>query len=227
MATCCVPRVLRSGSCELLDAEARHSRACQAGEAARARAAANSTFEHVTFHYPTRPRNIGAQRFQPRRQAARAARGRWAVGRRQDDASSSSPSAFTIRRTGRVLLDGVDLRDADPADVRQRIAMVPQDTVMFAASARDNLRYGNWNASEDAAVAGRARRECRGVPPLSSGRPRYLSWAKAARGFRAGSVSASPSPARCCAMPLCYCSTKRPPRSMRKANDWCRTRSTA
>ena len=50
---------------------------------------------------------------------------------------------------GRVLLDGVDLRDADPADVRQRIAMVPQDTVMFAASARDNLRYGNWNASED------------------------------------------------------------------------------
>src|SRR5437762_5532874 len=31
----------------------------------------------------------------------------------------------------------------------QRIAMVPQDTVMFAASARDNLRYGNWDASED------------------------------------------------------------------------------
>jgi ATP-binding cassette subfamily B protein len=50
---------------------------------------------------------------------------------------------------GRVLLDGVDLRQADPADVRQRIAMVPQDTVIFAASARDNLRYGNWDASED------------------------------------------------------------------------------
>src|SRR5881398_1040231 len=50
---------------------------------------------------------------------------------------------------GRVLLDGVDLRDADPADVRQRIAMVPQETVMFAASARDNLRYGNWNATEE------------------------------------------------------------------------------
>jgi len=50
---------------------------------------------------------------------------------------------------GRVLLDGVDLRDADPADVRERIAMVPQETVIFAASARDNLRYGNWAASED------------------------------------------------------------------------------
>ena len=39
--------------------------------------------------------------------------------------------------------------DADPADVRQRIALVPQDTVIFAACARDNLRYGNWDASED------------------------------------------------------------------------------
>ena len=50
---------------------------------------------------------------------------------------------------GQVLIDGVDLRDADPADVRGRIAMVPQETVIFAASARDNLRYGNWDAGED------------------------------------------------------------------------------
>ncbi len=50
---------------------------------------------------------------------------------------------------GRVMLDGVDLRDADPADVRSRIAMVPQDTVIFGASARDNLRYGDWSATDD------------------------------------------------------------------------------
>ena len=50
---------------------------------------------------------------------------------------------------GRVLLDGVDLRDADPADVRLRCAMVPQEVLLFAASARDNLRYGNWDAHED------------------------------------------------------------------------------
>ena len=50
---------------------------------------------------------------------------------------------------GRVLIDGVDLRDADPAAVRARIAMVPQETVIFAASARDNLRYGRWGASDD------------------------------------------------------------------------------
>ncbi len=50
---------------------------------------------------------------------------------------------------GRVMFDGVDLRDADPADVRSRIAMVPQDTVIFGASARDNLRYGDWSATDD------------------------------------------------------------------------------
>jgi ATP-binding cassette, subfamily B, bacterial len=49
---------------------------------------------------------------------------------------------------GRVLVDGVDVRAADPANVRARIAMVPQETVIFAASARDNLRYGRWEASD-------------------------------------------------------------------------------
>ena len=50
---------------------------------------------------------------------------------------------------GRVLLDGVDLRDADPAAVRARVAMVPQETVIFGATARDNLRYGRWEARDD------------------------------------------------------------------------------
>ena len=52
---------------------------------------------------------------------------------------------------GRVLIDGVPLTDADPHAVRARIAMVPQETVIFAASARDNLRYGRWDA-DDAAL---------------------------------------------------------------------------
>ena len=46
-------------------------------------------------------------------------------------------------------VDGVALPDADPADIRGRIAMVPQETVIFAASARDNLRYGRWDASDE------------------------------------------------------------------------------
>ena len=52
---------------------------------------------------------------------------------------------------GSVSVDGVRLRDADPAEVRARIAMVPQETVIFGTSARDNLRYGRWDA-DDAAI---------------------------------------------------------------------------
>jgi ATP-binding cassette subfamily B protein len=51
---------------------------------------------------------------------------------------------------GIVSLDGVPLREADPAEIRRRIAVVPQETVIFAASARDNLRYGQWDADDDA-----------------------------------------------------------------------------
>jgi ATP-binding cassette subfamily B protein len=50
---------------------------------------------------------------------------------------------------GAVLLDGVPLLEADPADIRGRIALVPQETVIFASSARDNLRYGRWDAPDE------------------------------------------------------------------------------
>jgi len=51
--------------------------------------------------------------------------------------------------SGVIRLNGVALPDADPADVRSMIAMVPQDSVIFAASARDNLRFGRWDAKDD------------------------------------------------------------------------------
>jgi ATP-binding cassette subfamily B protein len=105
-------------------------------------------FEHVTFHYPTRQETSALNDFsltvRPRERLA-------VVG----PSGAGKTTIFQLAerfydpQTGRMLLDGVDLRDADPADVRQRIAMVPQETVMFAASARDNLRYGNWDATED------------------------------------------------------------------------------
>ena len=53
---------------------------------------------------------------------------------------------------GRITLDGVVLSDLDPADLRARIALVPQDSVMFATSVRDNIRFGRLDAS-DAEVA--------------------------------------------------------------------------
>src|SRR6202034_1931585 len=49
---------------------------------------------------------------------------------------------------GRITFDGVRLADLDPAELRARIALVPQDSVMFATSVRDNIRFGRPEASD-------------------------------------------------------------------------------
>jgi ATP-binding cassette subfamily B protein len=50
--------------------------------------------------------------------------------------------------SGTITFDGVALRDADPFALRRHIAMVPQDTVIFAATASDNIRFGRPEASD-------------------------------------------------------------------------------
>ena len=49
--------------------------------------------------------------------------------------------------SGTILVDGVDVREADPQDVRGRMALVPQDITVFAASAADNIAFGRPGAS--------------------------------------------------------------------------------
>ncbi len=63
---------------------------------------------------------------------------------------------FYDPQQGRITLDGVDLRDMARADFRQALALVPQDPVIFAASARDNIRFGRPEAT-DAEVEAAAR----------------------------------------------------------------------
>ncbi len=51
--------------------------------------------------------------------------------------------------SGRITLDGDDLRDLNRADFRRHMALVPQDPVIFAASARENIRFGRPDASDE------------------------------------------------------------------------------
>jgi len=105
-------------------------------------------FEGVTFRYPTRPDVAALHEFTL---AVRPGETVAVVGPSGAGKSTLFQLAerFYDPAAGRVTIDGVDLREADPAAVRARIALVPQETVIFGASARDNLRYGEWDASDD------------------------------------------------------------------------------
>ncbi len=105
-------------------------------------------FDHVDFRYPTRTEVKALDGFsltvEPGEMVA-------VVGPSGAGKSTLFQLAqrFYDPEAGNVWLDGVKLPEADPAEVRGRIAMVPQETVIFAASARDNLRYGRWDASDN------------------------------------------------------------------------------
>ena len=110
------------------------------------------SFDNVTFRYPTRPDDKALHEL-----SLKIAPGETVAVVGPSGAGKSTLFHLALRfydpQEGIVTLDGVDLRDADPADIRRRIALVPQETVIFAASARDNLRYGRWEASDEEIVA--------------------------------------------------------------------------
>jgi ATP-binding cassette, subfamily B, bacterial len=108
------------------------------------------TFDHVTFRYPTRPDTSALDDFSLdiRPGETVAVVGPSGAGK---TTLFQMIQRFYDPSSGEVRVDGVALPLADPADVRARISMVPQETVIFAASARDNLRYGRWEA-DDAAL---------------------------------------------------------------------------
>jgi ATP-binding cassette, subfamily B, bacterial len=56
---------------------------------------------------------------------------------------------FSAPQAGRVLVDGIDVREADPVEVRARMALVAQESPLFSGSALDNVRFGREDASLD------------------------------------------------------------------------------
>ena len=105
-------------------------------------------FDQVTFQYPTRPDVSALHGFSL---AVRTGETVAVVGPSGAGKSTLFQLAqrFYDPQEGTIRLDGIDLREADPAQIRAPIAVVPQETVIFAASARDNLRYGLWEASDE------------------------------------------------------------------------------
>jgi ATP-binding cassette subfamily B protein len=127
----------------------------------------NIHFDNVTFHYPSRPQHPALDNF-----SLEVMPGETIAFVGPSGAGKSTTFQLLLRfydpDSGRVLIDDKRLADLRPEDIRAQIGLVPQDTVLFGASARENIRYGRPGASdaeiEAAAVAAAADEFLRKLP---------------------------------------------------------------
>ncbi|MCF2521897.1 ABC transporter ATP-binding protein/permease [Bradyrhizobium sp. G127] len=105
-------------------------------------------FDNVRFAYPTRPEHLTVDGVTF---SVKAGEKVAVVG--PSGAGKSTLFHLLLRfydpASGVISVDGVPVRDADPSDVRSRIALVPQDSVVFATTARENIRFGRPDASDE------------------------------------------------------------------------------
>lgn len=106
------------------------------------------TFEDVDFSYASRPDDAALHRLSFR----------VAAGERVAIVGPSGAGKSTVFQLlqrfydpaqGRILLDGVDIKTVDPAELRRRIKSVPQDPVIFGTTIGENIRYGAPQASDE------------------------------------------------------------------------------
>jgi ATP-binding cassette subfamily B protein len=124
-------------------------------------------FEALRFHYPSRPEQPSLDGV-----TLEIAPGETVAVVGPSGAGKSTLLQLMLRfydpQAGRILLDGIDIAGVDPLALRRQIGFVPQETVLFAASARENIRYGRPDASdaevEAAAVAAAADGFIRALP---------------------------------------------------------------
>jgi ATP-binding cassette, subfamily B, bacterial len=109
-------------------------------------------FEAVSFHYPSRPKTAALADFSLHIKPGETVA---LVG--PSGAGKSTVFQLLLRfydtQAGTVRLDGVALREASIAAVRQRVGIVPQDSTVFSTSAMDNIRYGRPEASDAEVIA--------------------------------------------------------------------------
>ena len=128
----------------------------------------------VTFNYPSRPDHAALSelslRLQPGQKVA-------LVG--PSGAGKSTVLQLLLRfydpDSGVIRFDGVDVREADPQQLRQRIALVPQDPIIFGADAWENIRYGLADVSDaDVRSAAEAAHAAEFLDQLPQGFNTYL-----------------------------------------------------
>ncbi|KRG71189.1 ABC transporter ATP-binding protein [Pseudoxanthomonas dokdonensis] len=104
-------------------------------------------FEDVVFHYPSRPEMPALDGFN-----LHVVPGETVALVGPSGAGKSTVLAMLLRfhdaQSGRIRFDGVDLRQLDPAQLREQVGLVPQHPTIFAASAADNIRYGRLQATD-------------------------------------------------------------------------------
>jgi ATP-binding cassette, subfamily B, bacterial len=109
-------------------------------------------FETVRFHYPSRPDTPALENL-----TLQVASGEKLALVGPSGAGKTTLFQLLLRyydpQVGVVRIDGINLKSADPKTVRSRLALVPQDPVIFAASVADNVRYGCPDATADEVTA--------------------------------------------------------------------------
>lgn len=109
-------------------------------------------FENVVFRYPTRPEVSALDDV-----TFRVAPGERVAIVGASGAGKSTIFALLLRfydpQSGRVLVDGVPVNEVEVRQLRRRLALVPQETALFAGTVADNIRYGSMDASDEAVRA--------------------------------------------------------------------------